>query len=116
MRCLKTWKPLLVMAPVLFVLVWVSAPLSSRTTQDEWLYQAHYWVADTRCGSFGLEEWRGPCGPATTIYFGPQHLEVGFPAPVVAAAGFAGLLLLGSLVLGAWQVLIRPSNYGPPTT
>jgi hypothetical protein len=63
------------------------------------LWQAYFWVDETRFGSFGLEDWRlQGVNTETSVYFGKfQYYDIPLSAPAVAATGFSGISTLGLL-------------------
>lgn len=73
------------------------------------LWQAYFWVYETRFGWFGLEDWRVEgVSKDTAIYLGKfQFYDVPLSAPAVAALGFAGMSTSGLVCFAGLSFLLR---------
>ena len=83
------------------------------------LWQAYFWVDETRFGWFGLEGWRlEGVNTETAVYFGKfQYYDIPLSAPAVAAIGFAGISTLALLCFTYFLRRRRqPPNKSPEPT
>lgn len=73
------------------------------------LWQAYFWVDETRIGSFGLEEWRlEGVNTETAIYLGEyQFYDIPLSAPAVAAIGFASVSTVAFLCCAGLSFLLQ---------
>lgn len=76
------------------------------------LWQAYFWVDETRFGWFGLEDWRlEGVNTETAVYFGKfQYYDIPLSAPAVAAVGFAGISTLALLCFTYFLRRRQPPN------